>query len=138
VVLQAESRGQDGTGTEVLRGPAHPGELLRRDLKYRASPVEIGLDLERPPLLGPVILDYVAGYPGLEIRQRYGDWPLLRGLLPYQAAGGLTVGDRPVLVVLLSRMLPQLGGGEGEEVVDRVSSGKEIVDALLASVLALG
>lgn len=137
VVSGAESRLYDGGGPEVLRGPPHPGEPLRRDRERRPAAAELGLDLERAPLLGPVVLHDVAHDPRRKVRERGVDGPLPRGLLQHDAVGRLAVGNRRRFV-LLARGLPQLGRGERDEVLDRVAGVEVVVHALLGSVLAVG
>ncbi len=76
----------------MLRGPCHDREPLGRDRERRPAAAELGLDLERAPLLGPVVLDHVAHDPRAEVSKRDIHQAVFRGLLKHQAVGRLSVG----------------------------------------------
>src|SRR5829696_9304671 len=80
VILQTESGIHHCCGAQVLRRPTHARKLRTGDGEDRTAAVQLGLDLELPAHLGPVVLGHVSDDPGAEVRERCGMVPFCVGL----------------------------------------------------------
>src|SRR5215212_2530656 len=70
VVLESEARIDDGSGSQVLRSPAHARKLRAWDGEDRTAAVQLRIYLEAAAHFGPVVLGYIASNLGGEVSER--------------------------------------------------------------------
>ncbi len=133
VIPYPHSRIDDRLRAKVLGRPTHARELLRGNGEPDDLPVQLRLHLEAAAYLGSVVLADIADDLRREVRERDLHSFALEALSLNQALASF----EPVGALgLIIWRLPQRGRREGEQSVDTVTGGEEVIETDLLAMRA--